>query len=195
MLTVNKLEKIIELEEKLRAEYQEKLDAAASRAEHHKKELAYNAEKLEKLQATIDQQLETIQELSTKALANEKVEQRNRELHNRSDNLQADIATLKQRVKALQKDLAAEREQVKTLTQYDPARMKKNLDANKKKLAEKTKANDLLQKSLKEARNEKLELQRKVEELESQLPADDADAVDAVDAVDTAEQSAEEKAA
>ena len=175
MLTVNKLEKIIELEEKLRAEYQEKLDAAASRAEHHKKELAYNAEKLEKLQATIDQQLETIQELSTKALANEKVEQRNRELHNRSENLQADIATLKQRVKALQKDLAAEREQVKTLTQYDPARMKKNLDANKKKLAEKTKANDLLQKSLKEARNEKLELQRKVEELESQLAASEAE--------------------
>lgn len=176
MLTVNKLEKIIELEETLRAEYQEKLDAAEAATKHHKNELAYNEEKLEKLQSTINQQLETIQDLSTKAVANEKVEQLNRELTNRSEKQQAEMATLKQRVKALQKDLAAEREQIKTLTQYDPVRMKKNLDANKKKLAENAKANELLQKSLKEARSEKMELQRKVEELEGQLAAGDVEA-------------------
>jgi len=56
---------------------------------------------------------------------------------------------MKQRVKALQKDLAAEKEQVKALTQYDSVRMKKNLDASKKKLAEKTSANEVLQKNLK----------------------------------------------
>lgn len=166
MLTVNKLEKIIELEDNLRAEYQDKLDTATAELEHCRKE---QAEQHSQLQATIDQQLETIRELSNKATANQHVEQQNRELTNRSENLQAEIVTLKQRVKALQKDLAKEREQVKELTQYDPARMKKNLDANKKKLAEKTQGNELLQKSLKEARNEKVELQAKLEEVESEL--------------------------
>jgi chromosome segregation ATPase len=97
------------------------------------------------------------------------VEHQNRELTNRSENQQEQIATLKQRVKALQKDLASEREQLKELTQYDPRRMKKNLDANKKKLAEKTRANELLQKSLKEIKGERLEAERKVQELEQEL--------------------------
>ena len=47
--------------------------------------------------------------------------------------------------------------------------MKKNLDANKKKLAEKTKANDLLQKSLNKAKSENTELEHKVKELEAKL--------------------------
>lgn len=177
MLTINKLEKIIELEDKLRGEYQEKLDAAAAEVEQCKKELAEQAEKQAKLQGTIDQQLATIQDLSKKANSNQKVEQQNRELHNRSENLQGEIATQKQRIKALQKDLAKEREELKTLSQYDPARMKTNLDANKKKLAEKTKANELLQKSLKEARNEKAELQREVDELKGKLDAQDVEEV------------------
>ena len=137
MLTVNKLEKIIELEDSLRAEYQQKLETAAAEAERYKQEL--NTQR-EQLQATIDQQLETIKELSGGATANEHMEQRNRELSNRSENLQEEVAALKQRIKTLQKDLAKEREQVKELTQFDPARMKKNLDANKKTLAEKTSA-------------------------------------------------------
>ncbi|MAT93698.1 MAG: hypothetical protein CME59_13955 [Halioglobus sp.] len=166
MLTVNKLEKIIELEEELRNEYQGKLDAATAEAERCKQELA---EEREKLQATIDQQLATIQELAPKANANENLEQRNRELSNRSDNLQEEVGTLKKRVKSLQQDLAKEREQVKELTQFDPVRMKKNLDANKKKLAENARANELLQKSLKEARAEKAELQGKLKELEDEL--------------------------
>ena len=166
MLTVNKLEKIIELEENLRNEYQSKLDAANAEVERLQQE---QAEQKEQMQATIDQQLATITELSQNSSANEKVEQRNRELSNRSDNLQEEVTTLKQRVKALQKDLAKEREQVKQLTQFDPARMKKNLDASKKKLAEKTKANDLLQKSLNEAKGEKAEQQRKLKELEAEL--------------------------
>lgn len=180
MLTINKLEKVIELEENLRSEYQGKLDAAAAEAESLKKELA---EQRQQLQATIDQQLEAIQELSGKATANDQVVQQNRELSNRSENLRDEVATLKQRVKALQKDLAKEREQVKELTRFDPARMKKNLEANKKKLAEKTKANDLLQKSLKEARTEKAEQQQKLKALESELAALKAD-------LDTEEEAA-----
>ena len=166
MLTVNKLEKIIELEDNLRKEYQDKLDAATAEAERSKQELA---EQREQMQATIDQQLATIQELSGKSTANEQLEQRNRELGNRSENLQEEVASQKKRIKALQKDLAEERQRVKELTQFDPARMKKNLDANKKKLAEKTRAADLLQKSLKEANNEKAEQAQKLKQVEEEL--------------------------
>jgi len=166
MLTVNKLEKIIELEDQLRAEYQDKLDAATAELARCKQE---QEEQQQALQATIDQQLATIGELSGKATANQQTEQRNRELSNRSDKLQEEVTSQKQRIKALQKDLAKEREQVKTLTQFDPARMKKNLDAAKKKSAEQAKANDLLQKSLSKAKGEKAELQQKITELESEL--------------------------
>ena len=103
--------------------------------------------------------------------------QRNRELHNRSENLQEEIATQKLRLKAQQKDLAQEREEVKELKKFDPAKMKKNLDASKKKLAEKTTANDLLQKNLNKTKTEKAELEQKVKELEAKLaelePAED----------------------
>lgn len=162
MLTASKLEKIIELEESLRAEYQAKLDAMAAELEHSQQECR-------QLQATIDTQLATITDLASKAGANQKIEQQNRELHNRSENMKEEVASMKQRLKAVQKELADEREQVKALTQYDPIRMKKNLDANKKKLAEKTSANELLQKSLNKTRTENSELQRKLQELEQKL--------------------------
>jgi chromosome segregation ATPase len=171
MLTARKLEKIIELEDSLRSEYQAKLDAQSAEIERAQQELAAQRQQL---QATIDKQLETITDLSDKATAGQRVEQLNRELTNRSEKLQEEVTNLKKRVKALQKDLAAEREQVNILTQYDPARMKKNLDANKKKLAEKTTANDLLQKTLNKTKAENAELQRKVQELESKLPEPDA---------------------
>jgi chromosome segregation ATPase len=166
MLSVNNLEKIIELEEKLRGEYQSKLDALAAELEQSKQELS---EQREKMQATIDQQLATISELSEKATANQHVEQLNRELTNRGEKLQEEVSTLKKRTKTLQKDLAEERQQLKTLSQYDPARMKKNLDANKKKLVEQGKANDLLQKNLNKTKSENAGLQRQVKELEDKL--------------------------
>ena len=121
MLTASKLEKIIELEESLRAEYQEKLDAMAAEIERGQQECR-------QLQATIDTQRTAITELSGKAAANQKIEQQNRELHNRSENMKEEVAAIKQRLKALQKELTEEREKVKSLTQYDPARMKKNLE-------------------------------------------------------------------
>lgn len=162
MLTASKLEKIIELEENLRAQYQSQLDAKSAEIERSNK-------KLEELQATIATQLATISELSPKASANQKLEQQNRELHNRSENMKEEVAAMKQRVKALQNDLAAEREQVKALKQYDPVKMKKNLDDNKKRLAEKTSANEALQKLLGKTKTEKAELELKVKELEAKL--------------------------
>jgi len=162
MLTTKSLERVIELENKLRDEYQVQLDAKSS-------EIDLGNAKCEEQQTVIAKQLEQIKTLSTQATANKHTEQLNRELNQRSDNLGEDLAKQKQRIKALQKDLAEERAQLKTLKQFDPAKMKKSLDAGKKKLAEKTTGNDLLQKSLNKSRAENTELQSKIKELEAKL--------------------------
>jgi chromosome segregation ATPase len=162
MLTASTLEKIMQLESDLRAEYQQEIDARNA-------EIDRLTSRESALQATIDKQLETITELTGKATDSQKAEQRSRELHNRCDKLLAEITELKQCVKNLQKDLSAVREENKALTQFDPARMKKNLDAGKKKLAEKTAAADTLQKTLSETKKENAELQRKVAALEARV--------------------------
>lgn len=166
MLTASKLEKIMELEDNLRSEYQAKLDALTAELERSRQELA---EQRSQLQATIDRQLETISELSQKASISQKLEQQNRELFNRSENMKEEVAKQKQRAKTLQADLAKDREELKALKQFDAVKMKKNLDANKKKLAEKTSANEALQKSYNKSKAENAELQRKLKELESKL--------------------------
>ena len=93
--------------------------------------------------------------------------------------LVGEIAELKQRIKTLQKDLAAVREENKALTQFDPVRMKKNLDASKKKLVEKTAAADTLQKTLSETKKENAELKRKVTELEAKIAEAEAESTEA----------------
>jgi len=172
MLTAKNLERMIALEDRLREEYQTQLDAKTTEIEKHLKEN-------EEQKATIAKQLEQIKTLSAESSSSKKLEQQNRELHQRCENLKTDIAAQKQRTKTLQKDLAAEREEIKALKQFDPIKMKKNLDASKKKLVEKTTAADLLQKSLNKSKGENIELQGKVKELETKLeelePADEAE--------------------
>ena len=168
-LTLNNLEKLMEMETQLRGEYQPKLDekdAAISKLAESKTALETRISELEK---TIATQLTTITELSGKSKDAQALEQRNRELHNRSENMKEEIAVAKGRVKALQKDLAAERAELAELKKYDPQRLRKNLDATKKKLAEKTTAADKLQKSVTQARAENTQLEQKVKELEAQL--------------------------
>jgi chromosome segregation ATPase len=168
-LTLNNLEKLMEMETQLRGEYQPKLDekdAAISKLADNKTALETRISELEK---TIATQLTTITELSGKSKDAQALEQRNRELHNRSENMKEEIAVAKGRVKALQKDLAAERAELAELKKYDPQRLRKNLDATKKKLAEKTTAADKLQKSVTQARAENTQLEQKVKELEAQL--------------------------
>ena len=175
MLTAKRLEAIMELESQLRAEYQVELDGKTA-------EIDRLTKRESELQATIDKQLQTITELTGKATDTAKVEQRNRELHNRCEKLLAEIGGVKQRTKSLQKDLAALREENKTLTQFDPMRMKKNLDAGKKKLAEKTREADALQKTLSETKKENVELQRKLAEWEAkaaEMQPEDTENVDA----------------
>lgn len=168
MLTTKNLEKLIELEDKLRSEYQGQLDVKSAEIESCLKEK-------EEQQAVIAKQLEQIKTLSTEAAATRKIEQQNRELHSRCENLQQDISAQKSRLKSLQKDLAQEREEISALKKFDPAKMKKNLDASKKKLADKTKAADLLQKSLNKSKGENSELQLKIKELEAKLDHQDDD--------------------
>lgn len=166
MLTANRLEKIMELEDNLRTQYQDKLDAKDKEIEA----LTAEKDKLKAdMQSTIDKQLEQLKALSGKAAVNERAEQQNRELTNRSEKLQAEASELKKRLKTVQREMVEVKEENKKLTQYDPARMRKNLDANKKKLAEKTKAVDALQKSLNQTKRENVTLEQKIKELEAKL--------------------------
>ena len=180
-LTLNNLEKLMEMETQLRGEYQPKLDekdAAISKLADSKTALETRISELEK---TIATQLTTITELSGKSKDAQALEQRNRELHNRSENMKEEIAVAKGRVKALQKDLAAERAELAELKKYDPQRLRKNLDATKKKLAEKTTAADKLQKSVTQARAENTQLEQKVKELEAQLAETNSENEDQAD--------------
>lgn len=185
MLTAKNLERIIELENKLRSEYQVQLDAKSTEIEALLNEKEVLLKEKEEQQAVVAKQLQQITTFSAEASSNKRTEQLNRELHQRCENLQEDVASQKKRIKALQKDLAEERAEIKTLKQFDPAKMKKSLDAGKKKLAEKTEATDLLQKSVNKSKTEKAELQRKVKELETKLAE-----FESTEEVDEAEEAA-----
>lgn len=168
-LTLNKLEKLIEVESNLRGEYQQQLDAKDETISQLNNDKAALETKLSELENTIATQLATITDLSKKSGNNQALEQRNRELHNRSENMKEEVATVKSRIKTLQKDLAEERAELAELKKYDPQRLRKNLDASKKKLAEKTTAADKLQKLLNQARTENTQLEQKIKELETQV--------------------------
>ena len=168
-LTLNKLEKLIEVESNLRGEYQQQLDAKDETISQLNNDKAALETKLSGLENTIATQLATITDLSKKSGSNQALEQRNRELHNRSENMKEEVATVKSRIKTLQKDLAEERAELAELKKYDPQRLRKNLDASKKKLAEKTTAADKLQKLLNQARTENTQLEQKIKELETQV--------------------------
>ena len=168
-LTLNKLEKLIEVESNLRGEYQQQLDAKDETISQLNNDKEALESKLSALENTIATQLATITDLSKKSGNNQALEQRNRELHNRSENMKEEVATVKSRIKTLQKDLAEERAELAELKKYDPQRLRKNLDASKKKLAEKTTAADKLQKLLNQARTENTQLEQKIKELETQV--------------------------
>ena len=108
-LTLNKLEKLIEVESNLRGEYQQQLDAKDETISQLNNDKAALETKLSGLENTIATQLATITDLSKKSGNNQALEQRNRELHNRSENMKEEVATVKSRIKTLQKDLAEER--------------------------------------------------------------------------------------
>ena len=102
-LSLNKLEKIIELEATLREEYQHKLGEKDASIDALTQDKAALERKVTELEQTIATQLKTITEVSAKSQDKQALEQRNRELHNRSDNMKEEVAVMKARLKALQK--------------------------------------------------------------------------------------------
>lgn len=169
MVAIRNLEKLIELESNLKDQYQEKLDAKDAEINAKSAEIETGLKKQQELQATIAKQLEQITELSAAATENKRTEQLNRELGNSQEKLKEEVASQKQRIKTLQKDLAEERSELKALKQLDPLKMKKNLDANKKKVAEKTTANNLLQKSVNKLKKDNSELQAEITQLKADV--------------------------
>ncbi len=69
-------------------------------------------------QINIATQLQIITDLPAKASVNQKLEQQNLELHNRSENMKDEVGTLKPRIKVLQNDPSEERNQVNELKKY-----------------------------------------------------------------------------
>lgn len=175
MLAVRNLEKLIEIEADLKSQYQAELNSKSTQIakglEKQEELKASNA----KLKASIAEQLEQIKTLSASTSDHKRTEQLNREINARATKLQEESDTQKQRIKTLQKDLAVEREELKALKHLDPQKMKKGLDASKTKLAEKTAANELLQKQYSKFKRENEELKKKVEEFEAEAKTADAD--------------------
>lgn len=176
MVGIRNLEKLIELENNLKGQYEGKLDAKSAEIEAKSAEIeaklveiANGVKKQQELKDTIAKQLEQITSLSAAATENKRTEQLNRELGNSQEKLKDEVDSLKKRIKDLQKDIAGDRAELKALKQFDPAKMKKNLDASKKKLAEKTAATTLMQKSLSSSKAENSKLQAEIKELKARL--------------------------
>ncbi len=183
MLTASKLEKIIELEDSLRAQYQDQLDAKSA-------EIELGVKKQQEQKVVIEKQLAQLTATSAEATTSKRTEQLNRELNHRCEKLEDEVVTQKKRIKGLQKDLSEDRAEIKALKQYDAAAMKKNLDASKKKLAEKTTANEMLQKSSSKAKAENVKLQQKITELEARLAVLEPEEANEDDKEDDKQESA-----
>ncbi len=183
MSAVQKLEALINIKEELKAQYEDKLQKLEVSIKTYE-------EKQKTLQATIDQQLEKISELISAGNATKQLEQANRELSNRAEKSQGELNNQKAKAKSVQKELAEAKAEIKQLKQLDAEKLKKNLVATKKKLAEKTSANDLLNKSLNKTKSENIDLQRTITELKEELEALKPEAKQTDESVESVESAA-----
>ena len=162
MASAEQLEALIKLEGDLKSQYEKKITA-----ERYKTEEQINAKA--KLQATIAQQAAEINELKNGGTDIKRLEQENRELSNRSENIKKEFDTLRTKAKATQKELGTLKLEIKELKQLDAKKLKKNLVETKKKLEDQRKANDLLTKSNKEYKQESHQHQNTIANLEKEL--------------------------
>lgn len=169
MLAAKNLERLIEMEEDLKSKYEADLNDKSNQITKANEENQTLRTMVEQLEAKVAAQLQQILSQSSTSTDTKRLEQLNRELEARSVKLQEEMTAQKKRLKGLQRDLAAERTELKELKQYDAPKMKANLAANKKKLAEKTTANELLQKNNSKLMGENSVLKAKNEELEAKL--------------------------
>jgi hypothetical protein len=156
------LEALIKLENDLKAQYEKKLTA-----ERYK--LEAQAESQAKLQATIAQQAAEINTLKAGGSDLKRLEQENRELSNRAENIKNEFDAQRSKAKAAQKELTELRNEVKALQQLDARKLKKNLIDTKKKLEEQRAANELLSKSNKKYKQETHEHLDTIAKLEAEL--------------------------
>ena len=162
MASAEQLEALIKLEGDLKSQYEKKITAERYKTEEQMEAKA-------KLQATIAQQATEINELKSGGTDIKRLEQANRELSNRSENIKNEFDALRAKAKAAQKELGNLKSEVKELKQLDAKKLKKNLVETKKKLEEQRKANDLLSKSNKEYKQEGYEHQNTIANLEKEL--------------------------
>ena len=162
MAAADQLEALIKLESDLKAQYEKKLTAERYKAEEQQ------AAK-EKLQATLAQQAAQINELKAGGTALKRVEQENREISNRSENIKKEFESLRAKVKATAKELIELKNDIKALKQLDAKKIKKNLVETKKKLEEQRAANELLKKNTNKYKQESHEHLATITKLEAEL--------------------------
>lgn len=174
MLAAKNLERLLEIEAELKEQYEDKLKAKDE-------EIAAAVAKQDDLQAVIEKQKNSLkkqqEEIVTLSDADndtKRIEQLNRELTSRASKLQEELEAQKKKNKSIQKETQSDREQLKELKQYDVKKMKKNLDQNKKKVAELNASNSSLQKNYNKFKNENIELKDKVKDLEAKIEAVEA---------------------
>ena len=171
MSAVRNLEALISIENDLKSQYEDKITQFTKQVEALEQDKA-------KLEGQIVEQLQTITELSKSTAENKRLEQQVRELNNRGDKLQSDVDAQKIKMKTLQKDLAEFKAENKALKQFDADKMKKNLAATKKKLADERNATALINASLAKQKTENTELKRENEELTTKVEKFEADSTD-----------------
>jgi hypothetical protein len=168
----DQLEALINLESNLKAQYEKKLTAERYKNEEH-------AETQAKLQATIAKQAAEITALKAGGTDMKRIEQENRELTSRAENIKNEFDAQRSKTKVAHKELIALKAEVKDLKQLDAKKLKKNLVESKKKLEEQRTANELLTKSNKKYKQENFDHQNTIEKLEKELealkPKDSAD--------------------
>ena len=162
MSAANNLEALIKLEQNLKSQYEEKLAAKTKKIE-----ALENNQSAQK--TTIEKQLAQITQMSAERSELKRVEQSNRELTNRTNNLQKELDNLRTKAKGTQKELIEAKASVKTLKQLDAEKLKKNLISTKGKLLEQRNANELLSKKNRELKVENNDLIRSKEELSKEL--------------------------
>ncbi len=176
MLAAKNLERLLEIEAELKEQYEDKLkakDEEIAKAEAQQSELQAT---IDKQKASLVKQQQEMMDLKSADNDTKRLEQVNRELMSRTAKLQEELEAQKKKNKVIQRDSQADRTELKELKQFDVKKMKKNLDANKKKIAELNSSNDLLQKNYNKFKSENSELKAKVKELEAKLEVADKEA-------------------
>lgn len=164
MASADQLEALIKLESDLKSQYEKKLTA-----ERYKTEEQLEAKA--KLQSTIAQQAAEISALKAGGTDLKRIEQENRELKNRADNIKNEFESLRSKAKATGKEMIELKAELKQLKQLDAKKIKKNLVETKKKLEEQRTANDLLKKNTNKYKLENSEHLATIAKLEAELEA------------------------